>query len=278
MFVVPGFVSATELRPADVLTSALGNAEAVLEVPSLLIARLRPHMLVMQHNSEPSTSNTWTAILIAWRSYRGSNPRSTVLPHAQDASGADVTWRRKSHSTRPSTTRPPLKCGHALPRPIRSCWRVAELPPDILHDSLACCSILVPISARTFFFLVSFFLLSGCFPVALSVSAPITLLLSCALGASLSALGAAGRLVLSLSLTRNRRRTEDLSQTSRARCVGRERDIARWRVACAKVAPQSASEPGASLRLQTNLGSLFVVLFSPVFSDSTVFYKSRCAS
>ena len=29
MFVVPGFVSATDMRPADVLTSALGNAQAV---------------------------------------------------------------------------------------------------------------------------------------------------------------------------------------------------------------------------------------------------------
>ena len=89
-----------------------------------------------------------------------------------NASGADVTWRRKSHSTGPSTNRPPLKSGHALPRPIRSCWRVAELPPDILHDSLACCSMLIPISGWTLF-LVSIFLLSGFCPVALSVSAPV---------------------------------------------------------------------------------------------------------
>ena len=39
LFVVPGFVSATDLRPADVLTSALGNAQAVLEVPCSLSAR-----------------------------------------------------------------------------------------------------------------------------------------------------------------------------------------------------------------------------------------------
>ena len=56
------------------------------------------------------------------------------------------------------------------------------------------------------------------------------------------------------------------------------RHIARWQAPLAKVAPQSASEPGASLRLPTNLGSLFVVLFSPVFSDSTVVSRSRCAS
>ena len=58
----------------------------------------------------------------------------------------------------------------------------------------------VPISGWTFF-LVSIFLLSGCFPVALPASVPIALLLSCALGAPLAALGEPGRLVLSLSLS-----------------------------------------------------------------------------
>ena len=151
-----------------------------------------------------------------------------------DASGADVTWRLKSHSTGPSTTRPPLKCGHALPRPIRSCWRIAELPPDILHDSLACCSILVPISCQDLFFLVSIFLRSGCFTVALSVSAPIALLLSCVLGAPWAALGAAGRLVLSLSLSLspNAPRSARLAQIFCSPSVSRH--IARWRVACAK--------------------------------------------
>ena len=51
------------------------------------------------------------------------------------------------------------------------------------------------------FFLISIFLLSGCFPVALPAAAPIASSLSCALGAPLAALGAPGQLVLSLSLS-----------------------------------------------------------------------------
>ena len=151
MFVVPGFVSATDMRPADVLTSALGNAQAVLEVPCLLTAstkcwvlialepRLRPHMLVMHHNSEPCTNNTWTTSLLRGGPTEGATKDiDRLAARTGDASGADVTWPRKSHSTGSSKTRTPLNCGHALPRPIRSCWRAAELPPDILHDSLAC--------------------------------------------------------------------------------------------------------------------------------------------
>ena len=118
-----------------------------LEVPCLLTAptwcrvlialepRLRPHMLAMHHNSEPCTSNTWTTSLL--RGEGATEDVDRLAAGTGDASRADVTWRLKSHSTGSSRTRPPLKCGHALPRPIRSCWCVAGLPPDILHDPLA---------------------------------------------------------------------------------------------------------------------------------------------
>ena len=93
MFVVPGFVSATDVRPADVFTSSLGNAKTVLEVPYSLTARtrcwvliafeprLRPHMFVVDRNSEPCTTRRGCCVKVLQR----EQPKtSTVLPHAEE--------------------------------------------------------------------------------------------------------------------------------------------------------------------------------------------------
>ena len=82
--------------------------------------------------------------------------------------------------------------------------------------------------------------------MALSVSAPIALLLSCALGASLSALGAPGRLVLSVSLSLSlyAPRCARLAQIFCSPSVSRH--IARWRVACACVAARTLSKSSAA--------------------------------
>ena len=121
------------------------------------------------------------------------------------------------------------------------------MSPDFLLTS---CTIRLPIDpacSRSLagpFFLVSIFQLSGCFPVALSVSAPIALLLSCALGDPWSALRGPGRLVRSLSLSLYATRCAPLAQISCSPSVSRH--IARWRVACAGVAVRTLSKSSAA--------------------------------
>ena len=216
------------MRPADALTSVLGKTAA-----EATHARYAPQFgsLHKQHVDH---------ILIALKSYRGSNqrPRPSCRAHRRRI------WRRRNMATEGTLHRhlheqTTSEIWTRTSKPIRSCWRVAELPPDILHDSLACCSILVPISGWTFFFglyLLALWLLSRGF-----VCIGVDNLFSCALGAPWSALGAPGRHVFSLSLSLYAPRCARLTQIFCSPSVSRH--IARWRVACAGVAPQSASEP-----------------------------------
>ena len=112
LIVVPEFVSATDVRSADGVTSTLGGAQTVLEVPCLLPARTRCwvlialaprqrlHMLVMHHNSEPCTSNTWTTSSLRGGPTEGATTGvDRLAARTGNVCGADVTWRRKSHST-----------------------------------------------------------------------------------------------------------------------------------------------------------------------------------
>ena len=156
MFVVPGFVSATELRPADVLTSALGNAEAV--PGSALFAYRAAEATYARYATQFGALHKQHVgrILIAWTSYRGSNPRSTVLPHAQDASVAtegslhqllqnqttSEMWTRTSHarSAPAGVSLNFLQTSCMIRLPVVPSWS-RSLPGPFFSWSLSSCSL-----------------------------------------------------------------------------------------------------------------------------------------
>ena len=143
---VPGLIPGTDLRPADVLTSALGNAYTALDVSicsphaleagidctqSRVSAKLEhygPHLAALLRQNITYTPIVWSAYgrphadtLTVLRSL------SKSIARKRNIASAEVVFHRLHSSIT-------LEIWRRSARQIRTCWPVTELPPSLDLD------------------------------------------------------------------------------------------------------------------------------------------------
>ena len=143
---MPGLIPGTDLRPADILTSALGNAYTALDVSicsphaseagtectqSRVEAKLEhygPHLAALLRQNISYTP-------IVWSAYGRPHPDTlTVLrslsksiARKRNIASADVVFRRLHSSIT-------LEIWRRSARQIRTCWPVTDLPANLDLD------------------------------------------------------------------------------------------------------------------------------------------------
>ena len=144
---VPGFIPGTDLRPADILTSALGNAYTALDVSicsphaseagvdcnqSRVQAKLEhygPHLATLLRQNISYSPIVWSAYgrphpdtLAVLRSL------SKSIARKRNIASAEVVFHRLHSSIT-------LEIWRRTARQVRACWPVTALPVDLDLDA-----------------------------------------------------------------------------------------------------------------------------------------------
>ena len=144
---VPGLIPGTDLRPADILTSALGNAYTALDVSicsphaseagvdctqSRVQAKLQhygPHLATLLRQNISYSSVVWSAYgrphpdtLAVLRSL------SKSIARKRNIASAEVVFHRLHSSIT-------LEIWRRSARQVRACWPVTALPADLDLDT-----------------------------------------------------------------------------------------------------------------------------------------------
>ena len=134
---VPGLIPGTDLRPADVLTSALGNAYAALDVSGTDCTQSRveakldhygPHLAALHRQNISYTPIVWSAY---GRPHQDTftvlrSPSKSIARKRNFASAEVVSHRLHSSIT--------LEIWKRSARQIRTCWPVVDLPATLDMD------------------------------------------------------------------------------------------------------------------------------------------------
>ena len=123
---VPGLIPGTDLRPADVLTSALGNAYTALDRVEAKLDHYGPHLAALLRQNISYTPIVWSAC---------GRPQVTVLrslsksiARKRNIASAEVVFHRLHSSIT-------LEIWRRSARQVRACWPVAALPASLDLDA-----------------------------------------------------------------------------------------------------------------------------------------------